>query len=79
MWSGVIVMIRTITTWTVTSATIATGTFGRRRIEPSEAALERSASGDRRRDDVVGERVRVRPERDEREERGRPTKTTGTR
>ena len=30
MCSGVIVMIRTITTWPVTSATIATGTFGRR-------------------------------------------------
>ena len=40
MWSGVIVMIRTITTWPATSATIATGTCGRRRTDASEAAVE---------------------------------------
>src|SRR5439155_24951746 len=31
--SGVIVITRTITTWTVTRATIATGTFGRARTD----------------------------------------------
>src|SRR5512144_350799 len=45
MWSGVIVITRTITTWTVISATIATGTFGRRRTDVSEAAVERSFAG----------------------------------
>ena len=62
MWSGVIVMIRTMTTWPVTRATIATGTLGRRRTPRSDdrgapVALDRSC-----RDDVVGELVRVRPE-----------------
>ena len=61
MCSGVIVMIRTITTWTVTSATIATGTFGRRRIRSSDVPVAVGTSSVVR-DDVVGERVRVRPE-----------------
>ena len=44
MWSGVIVMIRVITTWTVTSETIATGTFGCARTARSETAVERSSA-----------------------------------
>ena len=43
MWSGVIVMIRTITTWPVTSATIATGTCGRRQHRRSDTAVDASA------------------------------------
>ena len=41
MCSGVMVMIRTITTWPVTSATIATGTFGRRRTPRSDVGGRR--------------------------------------
>src|SRR4051794_9961002 len=41
MWSGVIVMTRTITTWTVTRATIATGTFGLARTLASVAGVGR--------------------------------------
>ena len=60
MWSGVIVMIRTITTWPVTSATIATGTCGRREhASRSDTAIDASAAGRCRRR-LVGERVRVR-------------------
>src|SRR6188768_1766199 len=43
MCSGVMVMIRTITTWTVTRATMATGTLGRRMTLRNEAAVVRSA------------------------------------
>ena len=39
MCSGVIVMIRVMTTWTVTSETIAIGTFGCARILPSDVAV----------------------------------------
>ncbi len=46
MCSGVIVMISTITTCPVTSATMATGTCGRASTERSETAIEASgASG----------------------------------
>ena len=48
MWSGVIVMIRTITTWPVTSATIATGTFGRAQ-DAGEGHRGRRAPGRRSR------------------------------
>ena len=43
MWSGVIVMIRTITNWPMTRATIATGTAGRRRIDARAATPARSS------------------------------------
>src|SRR3954449_63955 len=48
MWSGVIVITRTMTTWTVTRATIATGTFGRRRTAASEVGIDRSPVTGRR-------------------------------
>src|SRR5712691_1113865 len=51
MWSGVIVITRTITTWTVTRATIATGTFGRARTDASEARVDRSPPARSCRDD----------------------------
>ena len=44
MWSGVIVMIRTMTTWPVTSATIATGTCGRASTERSDTAMDASGA-----------------------------------
>ena len=41
MWSGVIVMISVITTWTVTSEAIATGTLGWARILSIDVAVRR--------------------------------------
>ena len=79
MWSGVIVMIRTITNWPTTSAMIAALTPGRRRIATmlslvvtpeaaSAASVSASASwyGSGRR--KVNDRIAA-----------RPTNTTGTR
>ena len=76
MWSGVIVMIRTMTTWPMTSATIATGTCGRAqdraRATPAMDAscvAARSVRGRRRRaaygsgrrsDEATGSRRRPR-------------------
>ena len=42
MWSGVIVMIRTITNWPMTSAMIASATVGRRMIVPIGADVAAS-------------------------------------
>ncbi len=75
MWSGVIVITRTMTTWTVTRATIATGTFGRRRIDAERTRRRALAAGlvvARRR---VGEGVRIGPER-ERASGSRPRRRT---
>ncbi len=46
MCSGVIVMTRTITTWPAMSATIATGTCGRRMSQPRDVAPVSSCPSD---------------------------------
>ena len=78
MWSGVIVMIRTMTTWPVTRATMATGTCGRRSTDRSDTAMD--ASG--RRDRAATSRRRGRTDRVAGASRNRiaaaPTKMIGT-
>ncbi len=77
MCSGVIVMISTMTTWTVTRARIATGTLGRRRTLRSDAAdgpfVGRMVVGRR----GIGERVRVGPQGEERQDGRRPDERHG--
>ena len=70
MWSGVIVMIRTITTWTVTSATIATGTFGRREDRAERRSRWPHPAARVGRAGLVGELVRVGPEQREGQDGG---------
>ena len=80
MCSGVIVMIRTITTWTVMSATIATGTFGRARTLRERTRRRPSLGAGGRGAMVVGElrTGRVEGATNDRSAAA-PTNTTGTR
>ena len=80
MWSGVIVMIRTMTTWPVTSATIATGTFGPARTVAMRDAGRRSRRPRRRGGTSRrrGRRGRVGGSANDRSAAA-PTKTIGTR
>ena len=77
MWSGVIVMIRTITSWPTTSAMIAAATAGRRRISAIGPTLGARVVAGRQARGLVRELVRVGAEQGERtgSRRGRRTRS----